>query len=92
MGPAVDNLVTLLNDGGVLALLVLAVVGFARGWFVSRREYDELEKDRNWWRDVAMTSVRLGEAAVTTTLPTEATDLESRVGALEARNRRGSDR
>ena len=43
-----------LNTVGVLGVLLLALVGVIRGWWVSRREYDLLVKDRDEWKAQAL--------------------------------------
>jgi hypothetical protein len=64
MGPEFESLVTLLDRGGLLGALVVIIWGGMRGWYVWRREYLELERDRNWWRSVAMRSLHIADASL----------------------------
>jgi hypothetical protein len=50
----------LIRDGGSLFLLVVAIIGGVRGWYIWRREYDRLDAqlrdalaERDAWRRIA---------------------------------------
>lgn len=61
----VQQLLQIVNTGGVVALLMLIVVGIQRGWYVPSRYYDDIVKDRNEWKELALTGTRAAERAVT---------------------------
>lgn len=60
---AVDQIATLLNTGGVVFLLVAAVVGRYKQFWVDgpthRTEVADLKADRDFWKDRALTSLDL---------------------------------
>jgi hypothetical protein len=58
------ELVDLLNSGGVLAILVLIVVGGWRRWYVWRFNYEEVRQDRDWWRNMALRGTGISEQVV----------------------------
>jgi hypothetical protein len=81
------DFVTLIDRGGVLVLLSIMVIGGMKGWYVWRHEVDkaetafreriaQVERDRDWWRDVAVRSLRIGEAAVGQTIEQQRRDLQ----------------
>lgn len=74
--------VDLITRGGVITLLVMALVGGMRGWYVWGTTHDKellekdkviedkertivkTEKDRDYWRDVAVRTLSVGEKAI----------------------------
>jgi len=61
MTPA--DVVRFLNDAGVVGLLVLVLMGGARGWWVYGRTYREAVKREAEWRSIAMVALELTEQA-----------------------------
>jgi hypothetical protein len=57
-----DTIAWIRNAGPIATMLALAVFGSYRGWFFWRREYKNLEADRDYWRAVAFENVDLGKA------------------------------
>lgn len=62
----------LVKDGGSLALLVIAVVGGFKGWYVWRWQYDaqvvasttafeQMKKERDEWKTVALRGLAVAE-------------------------------
>jgi hypothetical protein len=49
------------NKGGVIALLVLIVLGSVRKWWVPGWTYAEMAADRDQWRELAMQGTSLAE-------------------------------
>lgn len=50
-----------LSGAGVLAFIV---VGFMRGWIVTKREHDNCVADAIYWRDRAIRALEAAETAV----------------------------
>lgn len=57
-----SNWVDILEKGGVLAVLVLIILGGSRRLWVWGWQYREMENDRDFWRDVALKTVDITEA------------------------------
>jgi hypothetical protein len=51
----------LARDVTVTTLLILAIVGGSRGWWVYGRYYREMVDDRNFWRDQALSGTKAAE-------------------------------
>lgn len=49
------------RDVTVTGLLVVALVGGARGWWVYGRYYREMVVDRDFWRDQALSGTKAAE-------------------------------
>lgn len=60
----IDQILQVINTGGVVALLVLIVFTIQRGWYVPSRYFDDLKKDRDEWKELALTGIRAAERAV----------------------------
>lgn len=62
------DLYTLLNSGGLLAGLVIVLVGGwkAQPWWVFGREFRAMQEERNHWRDIAWRGISTTEKAVRT--------------------------
>lgn len=60
------DLYSLLNSGGLLAGLVLVLVGGWKQnpWWVFGREFRRVEEERDHWRDLAWKGVSVTEKAV----------------------------
>lgn len=63
-----DDFTHLLDQGGTLALLAIALVAFWRGWIVPGRDFDRMVverdraiQDRDRWQEAAFRSLQLGE-------------------------------
>lgn len=96
MTPEFADFITAIDRGGVLVLLVTAVFGGLRGWYVWRWQvdkiedawstrYGEMERDRDWWRTIALRSLQVGEAAVSKGTPE--LDITQRLRVIEERLR-----
>lgn len=81
----VPPFVQFVNDWGwPIATLAFTFVGLYRGWFVIGREHAELERDRDWWRDMAVNALQLGEKAVVSQSQLDDVQIERRLAILEA--------
>jgi hypothetical protein len=69
---ALAETVTLIRDGGSMVLLVLAIVGGFRGWYVWRWQYDEkiascqeeldeARAQRDEWKKMALRGIEFAE-------------------------------
>lgn len=58
-----DQLGTLVNSGGVVLLLVAALYGGWKAWWVYGYQYRAMEKDRDEWKAMALRGSDLTEAA-----------------------------
>jgi hypothetical protein len=65
----------LIQTGGIVGLMTVIIIGALRAWWlpawVHKNALDEkekqakrLEEERDWWRNVAMRSLSIGETAV----------------------------
>ncbi len=66
-GPLVldlSNAWQLIDKGGTIALAVLIVVAFMRGWIVARWQYDKLEKTCDRMTEIALRGTELAERGV----------------------------
>lgn len=54
-------LLALLDSGGTLGLMVLIVVALLRGWVVTRREHEEMRKERDRLLAITLRSVDLAD-------------------------------
>lgn len=61
MDPTVGDVMTYAKDGGSYGLLVVAVVGVVRGWWVPRWQYDAIVKERDFLRDLVARTTFVGE-------------------------------
>ena len=59
----VSEIVDVITQGGVVGLLVLIVVGGWRRWYVWRWAWEELQRDRDEWKALALRGTGLAEAA-----------------------------
>ena len=56
--------VALVQNGGLALAVVALIVGGIRGWYVFGREYDEMKRDRDDWKGMAMRGASLAERAL----------------------------
>lgn len=54
------------NQGPLVALLLLFLGGFVRGWWVLGREYLAMRDDRDYWRQAADRAAGMAETAIDT--------------------------
>ena len=47
----------------MVAVMVVAFAGLVRGWWVVGRRYEEVLKERDYWRDRFFSAINLGEKA-----------------------------
>ena len=70
-----DDIKTLLQAGGASGVLVFVVIAILRGWLIPRGVYDErvadwqrereaIERDRDDWKEIALTGANAVERAV----------------------------
>jgi hypothetical protein len=64
------EIVDLIRDGGALLLLVVAILGGIRGWYVWKREFDDERsdklaaiKERDEWKALAIELMRATDRA-----------------------------
>lgn len=50
-----------ISDGGVIGLLILAVVGGFRRWYVFGWQYDMIVKERDEWKHAALRATGINE-------------------------------
>lgn len=58
------TIMTALDKGGVVALLIGVIVGGIRQWWVFGHHYREMRADRDQWRALAMDGHTLNRRAV----------------------------
>jgi hypothetical protein len=51
----------MVRDGGSTALLLAAIVGGSKGWYVWQREFDAVCRDRDEWKQLALHGLSLAE-------------------------------
>ena len=51
----------LLDGAGTVVLIVLAAIGYIKGWWVSGREFRAMVVDRDFWRHVGIKGVTTAE-------------------------------
>lgn len=61
MSPEQWQAIQSLGTGGLLAF---ALIGGFRGWYVWGRQYGEMVRERDFWRDVALRSMGHTERAI----------------------------
>lgn len=54
----------LVQVGGVPGLLFLAIVGVFRGWWVPKHVHDDVIKDRDEWKAIALQNMHVASTAV----------------------------
>lgn len=55
----------LVSDGGVIGLLIAILVGGVRRWWVFGWQHEEMRKDRDEWKALALHSITTAEAGTT---------------------------
>lgn len=58
------ELLSALSDLGTVALLVIILVAGTRGWWVFGWHYEEVARERDAWRDIALSTTSLAEKAI----------------------------
>jgi hypothetical protein len=56
------EIVNLIRDGGSTVLLVTAIVGGAKGWYVWRWQHDAVIAERDQWKAMALRGLSLAES------------------------------
>lgn len=54
----------LIQIGGVPFLLFLALLGVMRGYWIPKHVYDDLERDRDEWKAIALQNLNVASTAV----------------------------
>ncbi len=54
----------LLQTGGPIAVLAFFITAFLRGWIVTAKQYDDLRRDRDDWKEAALQSIGGAEKAL----------------------------
>ena len=52
------------QSGGIAGLLFLALVGVLRGWWVPKHICDDIIKDRDEWKAIALQNMHVASTAV----------------------------
>jgi hypothetical protein len=52
------------GDAGVLGLLILILYGLTKKWWVVGWAYEEVRKERDEWKELALSGTRAAERAV----------------------------
>lgn len=60
-----QDILDILNGGGVLATFVIFVVGCLKRWWVFGWAYDQLKEDRDEWKALALSGTYIADKAVT---------------------------
>ncbi len=58
------ELLSALSDLGTIALLLLILIAGARGWWVFGWHYEEVARERDAWREIALSTTSLAEKAI----------------------------
>lgn len=61
----INELITAINAGGVLLLLVGALFGGSRGWWVYGATFLAMQQDRDEWKDLALRGLQAADKATT---------------------------
>lgn len=64
-GAQVKTIVDLITSGGLVTLLLVILLSGAKGKWVFGHQYDELRKERDQWRDLALKATGAAQDAVT---------------------------
>lgn len=66
MGVEILNpeLLSALSDLGTITLLLLILIAGARGWWVFGWHYEEVARERDAWREIALSTTSLAEKAI----------------------------
>jgi hypothetical protein len=59
------ELLSVISDGGVLGLLIMILFGLVKRWWVVGWVYEDCAKERDEWKDLALSGTRAAEQAVT---------------------------
>lgn len=57
----ISDVLDIVNRAGTVGLLILVVFGGWRRWYVWYWAYEDLEDDRNWWRQTAIDGLEAAE-------------------------------
>lgn len=60
-----NAIIELLQNVGVLGLLVFILVGGSKGWWVYGAIHEDVKRDRDDWKHMALEGTNLAEKAVT---------------------------
>lgn len=63
MAAEVVALIGFLTEHGAVGFLVAAMLGSYRKWWVWGHDYDELRRERDTWREIALSSTSLAARA-----------------------------
>lgn len=55
---------SLVQLGGTVGALMFLITAILKGWLVPGNIYRRLEKDRDEWKEIALTSIRAAERGV----------------------------
>lgn len=58
------TITNIVQSGGVVGLLVLFMVGLVKRWWVVGWAYDDCRRERDEWKELALTGTRAAERAV----------------------------
>ncbi len=58
------ELLSALSDLGTIALLLLILMAGARGWWVFGWHYEEVARERDAWREIALSTTSIAEKAI----------------------------
>jgi hypothetical protein len=54
----------IINGLGTVGLLIVIIYGGMKGWYVWRREYDSIVRDRDFWRRIAVQGIAAAEKSL----------------------------
>jgi hypothetical protein len=58
------ELLSALSEVGMVVLLILILIAGARGWWVFGWHYEEVVRERDAWREIALSTTNLAEKAI----------------------------
>lgn len=58
------ELLSALSDLGTITLLLFILIAGARGWWVFGWHYEEVARERDAWREIALSTTSLAEKAI----------------------------
>jgi len=58
------DVLSALSDLGTVTLLTLILIAGARGWWVFGWHYEEVARERDAWREIALSTTNLAERAI----------------------------
>jgi len=58
------DVIAAIQAGGVTGLLALIIVAISKGWFTPRSYYEEMRRDRDDWKEIALSQTDAADKAL----------------------------